>query len=67
MNTKPETKMAKAEKIYRKMVNLKSVKRKHILLKFQNKNGPNLTKAGASTYFAIIKKKLAEKNKTLQN
>ena len=58
MNTKSETKLSKATKIYKKMVNLKGIKRKQIIEKFQSEAG--LSKAGAGTYYFNIKKKLSE-------
>ena len=53
-----ESKMSKATKVYKRMINVKDVKRKDIIAAFMKECA--LTKAGSATYFNTIKKKLSK-------
>ena len=53
-STEPQTKMAQATDIYRRMTRKKGTTRKEIIEVFIEKVG--LSKAGASTYYQMIKK-----------
>jgi len=55
-NDSTESKMSLATKTYQRLIKKDGIKRKDIIKEFIDKC--ELTEAGASTYFGIIKKKL---------